>query len=158
MLLLRLINGDFMVSLSSRNFVIKSLCLGFAVTNLLAIVTSYFRYSFIDEKFHTLLQYDYMGYLLPLSFMWPIFGLSMVLSFAPLPYIYKGNFLAWKIFIFGALFSLALSFFSGVRVSSPVESFFGGLLYFLWGGIVFIGVFDFIDNNQPKELPLDAKQ
>lgn len=107
--------------------------------------------TFIDEKFHTLLQYDYMGYSLPLYFMWPIFGILMVLSFAPLPYICKGNTLALKIFIFGVSLSLVLSFFSGVRVSSPVEGFFGGLLYFLWGGIVFVGVINFIDEYQSKE-------
>lgn len=143
------------VGYKSMKSIFKFLCLSFLISILIDIVLSFFRYYFIGEEYAVLLEYDRVGYLLPIYMIWPVFIFSIFTSIVPLYSLYRGSRFALKIFIFGFVFSLLISLFSGVRVSIPVESFIGGIIYFLWGGTIVAAIYNL--NIISQEVSLSKK-
>jgi hypothetical protein len=120
--------------------IFRWLCISSVAINLCSILLSFFRLSLADTSLHKLMEYDAVGYMFPLATIWPVFMFSTLTTTIPLFFIYKRNFLAFKIFSLGVSVSILMTIFSGVRVTLPIENLLGTLIYFSWGGIFVVAL------------------
>ncbi len=116
----------------------KVLVICFFIFHVFSMITSLFRNEMVSDEYSTLMSYDGIGYILPIT--WPVFAIFTLFMCLSLFFIYKGNKFGYKLFALMTVCALFFEIVSGIRVSLPFENAIGVITSLLWGAILYDGL------------------